>query len=631
MTENLPFQEIGGSLIDNKNAGGPSTKISVLNQRRDNDIRGTDPTPRKYVDNIQSTTFPGLNLLLTPQTENSGIYKTQTESPLDNKTTRKKTGTLSLLQNERNQRKHQNITGRHNTEALNNRFLQRRGVVWQIKGDHSNTQIETSSSLTPTGAVVMEKDRRFKMRPFPGRNARYYEKSSNRHPRYRHDEYRYAVKRKNEYEREEGGKHEKSLELGSHMGPNHVLSENKKTFSLFHTTTPKMDQLQVIRMMANVIYKTQYRQRGKPQSNKSFQHLSNNAFENSENKSSRVLAKYSSQEKTQSVKVKNDIKKLVKSKPGHGRYRIKDKLSDLTTTFGPTNSKSDEKKDETKVTSDKNQQENNEIRDAFHFTENKTDQEISMEDQFEIRNKQTSHSRNGFNTAETITDDEGNIDKITPPTLFEKKQQKQDLEYLNTFDVDQHKDDDFDILFENILSSIKISTARKNIRQVEATTSSIAITQQPETAPILLFRSATATGSTSTTMTKGTKTAIKAKVAKYGNSDQLNRKINRNNHSVEIKSEENKDHTDNEKTQIKDRDAFEKMDNRGLNYKKIRTYIDHRPFGQNSRHYLNEPDLDSYLNNDINRNTPNSGYSPDDAIYSPNSKMEANHKIGWQT
>ena len=172
------MKEIDKSLTNNNDndVGRPSTKIFLLNEGKDNDTEETTgSTPRDSHGRFESTTFPsGINLLLTPQVEHDGIYKTQTESPLDtNKTTKKRMGKLILFL----ERRGDEISRKY--DISDKRFLRRRGQIWRIKGD-DGSQIETSSALTPTGAVTREGNRVPQhQRPFPGGSTGY----QNRNPR----------------------------------------------------------------------------------------------------------------------------------------------------------------------------------------------------------------------------------------------------------------------------------------------------------------------------------------------------------------------------------------------------------------------------------------------------------------
>ncbi len=205
VTEDLPLKEIDESYRV-KNEPGPSTKIYLLNQNEDNSTAVT--TRPAFHEDAKSTTFPGLNLLMTPEnlqakeTEQAGKEK-ELASGSDDQA--RKGPPLTLLPQER---------GTHNNRdnARSNKHNQDKGSTPTSAGNISSKG-KPGSSLLPHRKQVQQ------TRPRAGQNW-----------------------------------DERRRHLANRLYNNGRYSKYRPQLSqnlLPYTTTPKMNRIEVLRMIAN--------------------------------------------------------------------------------------------------------------------------------------------------------------------------------------------------------------------------------------------------------------------------------------------------------------------------------------------------------------------------------------------
>ena len=113
------------------------------------------PTRNNVLIKMETTTFPKLDLILTPSKANTKYYKTQTPSPLDkNKTTKKEPVTIHTFWSRTERRQIHNRNGNGNSPYRRNRFRNAYKVrptgQWRGQDRTKNDRIETSSMLAPT-------------------------------------------------------------------------------------------------------------------------------------------------------------------------------------------------------------------------------------------------------------------------------------------------------------------------------------------------------------------------------------------------------------------------------------------------------------------------------------------------
>ena len=427
VTEDLPPKEIDKSSIDNNDnyVGRPSTKIFLLKEDKDNDTeRTTGPTPRDSAGDFESTTFPpGINLLLTPQIKHDEIYKTRTESPLDNnKTTKKRMGKLILFV----ERRRDEISRKY--DISDKRFLRRRGQIWRIKGD-DGSQIETSSALTPTGAVTREGNRAPQhQRPFPGGSAGYLNKvrTTKTHKEIE-GRYRQQESRNKHLQHQEPQKSKNKLKNSQPPPENNVRN-------LVHPTTP-VDQLQVIRMMAERMknkheYK-QYSMRSQTFSAKQ-QRNSKNRFITRKTESNVFKEKVQVQETE--IGAKNSDKEKIQNEADREKVAKRNSILE---------------RNKIEVTNDNaNDRQNNDEERSLKHSGNK-------DEKSEFRTLDPSEDELNENRS-SIDIDSGITDAVTPPTLFNKVESD-----FNS--VQRERNDKVHRSIENILSRMEATTGSSPI------------------------------------------------------------------------------------------------------------------------------------------------------------------------
>ena len=115
------------------------------------------PTRSNVLAKMETTTFPKLDLILTPSRKNADYYKIQTPSPLDNKTTRKEPVTIHTFWSRTERREIPNRNGNGNSPYRRNRFRnvykERHARPWRGRDRTRNDKIETSSILAPTAGT----------------------------------------------------------------------------------------------------------------------------------------------------------------------------------------------------------------------------------------------------------------------------------------------------------------------------------------------------------------------------------------------------------------------------------------------------------------------------------------------
>ena len=571
---------------NNKDVGGPSTRIFTLNERRYNDTEGTTgPTPKEFVDDIKKTTFPGLNLLLTLLPEYHGKYKTQTESPLDNKTTKKRVGSLNFFN-----KGHQQESRRLEHRGVNlYDFLRQRGHIWRIKSDHSDNTIATASALTPTGAVTIDKDQRFK--PFPGRNTRYH--NQRRQSRPNHDANK-SDRSKNDGEKNVEHRKQQTAQKNR---PNRrvitILPQKKGFHNIYHTTTP-VDQLQVIRMMANIIYKPQHNMsRTKQQRNKLVQESNTRMRLKSGSLTfPDDVTDFETTQQTQKTRssVKEKITEIVEQSE-RNQFRDSDIPHDTETTS----------------TNDQNRQEEYDFRKTHARTENDNNgRENNFEDHIETRQNNLPEENvwNAGSSEDSVRD----TDEVTPPTSF-KNQQEQGYGYLNEAEVKEKDDDDVNKSFRNIISRIQLIT-KAQTRSTEPTTSSPKTTTRMTTTEMTPSSTTTATTTTAKPTTSTTTTT-----AEYTTTSTTTREITLPT-TVALLNNKIKRTMKNNNFGGRYRTNSENNENRKRNNPEP-SYTRNRlgPSAQNVRRHLKH---DPYINDGSNGNTQTMG-TRQVTLFSPHS------------
>ncbi len=198
-------------VIENVGDGGPSTKIFFLEEDEENKTRHTPPGPTAI-----STTFPGLNLLMGPKSEPAKKNQKRQPSQLDTGSTEERIGRLDANSDE--------------SPLSTDNAVAKRGQIWHIKPDYEANHVETSSA--PSGVIPGAEDA-FVPIPFFGGKA----SSSNQKTNY--------------WPEHEDADNDETNAIDT---PDRPPTNNEVQL---HTTTPKMDHIQVFRMMAmaNAKYK----------------------------------------------------------------------------------------------------------------------------------------------------------------------------------------------------------------------------------------------------------------------------------------------------------------------------------------------------------------------------------------
>ena len=376
-------------------------------------------------------------------------------------------GTLHFLQKaeqgENNRLKHRGV--------ILAKFLRRRGHIWRIKSDNDNDKIETSSALTPTGAVTINKNKRFK--PFPGTHTRYTQRSFDRQHRQQPQESTFNETEDDHEEKTEYRKPQIEQDSKPNRRVVRILPEKKTFNSVVHATTP-VDQLQMIRMMANIMYKSEYkRRRTKQQGSDLIQGSNTDRAQNTEINSLGVGTNFKSRQQYYDK-----------------RKGVKDIIPELVDRINRINQFRDRKKNKSHDKNNFNEQSTSGIRKA------------NLIDTAHERIQQNSNAKNN----EFSKDDYETYDEVTPPTSFSNIQKEQKHKHPSEAAVEEKAEDEFNILFRNVASRIEFNTKA----QTRHTESSPTTEHQPETTVTTTSASTTtATTTTTTTATAATTTVTR--------------------------------------------------------------------------------------------------------------------------
>ena len=536
---------------------------------------------------------------MTPQVEHDGIYKTQTESPLDtNKTTKKRMGKLILFLEQRGDEISQKY------DISDKRFLRRRGQIWRIKGD-DGSQIETSSALTPTGAVTREGNRVPQhQRPFPGGNTGYQNRALTPKTFDRHEDNRYKEAGRSHRQQDRNqqlqhpGSHTKvNKELQNYHSPPEKRPKNQSMYrntpeknvrNLFYSTTP-VDQLQVIRMMAERIKKRhEYKQhRSRYQSHSTEQQRSSkNRFNPQETESNIFKEKAQVQETEIGVK-----------------YRNKGKI---------------EKEVERKKSSESNDDEHS--------------QKHSMNKGAKREFKTRDPLKEGLEKSPAIDTEPGNTDAVTPPTLFHKDES--DLNSKQSDSVEWDRDRDVHRIIEKIISRMEVPTVSspispriktsKEVPSNRATTEESSITSMhpptlltsPQTTATTMKTTKKSTIYTSTTTNSATRnlagpSQTTVALLEGGGSDS-NKKQSRNAYNKDLKLQI----AGNDKFHV--REDRNNLHHRGHTSGMRKRWKDNTRgvIAQNIRRHLSESVRDLYYHHGGNKEHPRDRHSTSHHIYS---------------
>ena len=555
---------------------------------------------------------------MTPQVEHDGIYKTQTESPLDtNKTTKKRMGELILFL----ERRGDEISRKY--DISDKRFLRRRGQIWRIKGD-DGSQIETSSALTPTGAVTRKGNRAPQhQRPFPGGNTGYQNRALTPKTFDRHEDNRYKETSRSHRQQDQNQQrqHQETHKINKKLQNYHPLPEKrpkkqgmyrntpeKNVRNLFHSTTPA-DQLQVIRMMAERFRKRyeckQHKNRYQPHSTEQ-QRSSKNIFNPQETESNIFKEKAQVQETQIGVKYRNEgeIEKEVEREKSSKRNAIQETNYKLN-----RNQVANDRTKEGQSKDDEHSQK--------HSGHEAAKREFRTRDPLDEGLKENSPS---------IDTESGNTDAVTPPTLFHKDESN--LNSKQSDSVERDRDRDVHRIIENILPRMEVPTVSSPIlprikTSIEVPSSRAATEESSITSmhPSTLLTSPQTTARTMKTTKKSTINTSTTTNSATGNSagpspttvallkggaSDFNKKQSRNTYNKDSKLQivgSNKFHF---------REDRNNLHHRGQTSSIRKKWKDNTRgvIGQNIRRHLSESVRDLYHDHSGNKNTQEIGTQP---------------------